>query len=239
MRYILIPVKELTRAKQRLAPLVSPEERARLARLMLERTFDTAARARGVDRLAVVTLSRPAAELAGRYGMEVVAEAAQTSESASVDFASRELERRGAEFVLRLAIDTPLMTPGDVEEIVSHRLAAPSAVIVPSYDGTGTNAILRSPPCAFRSRFGEGSLAKHLAEAGRSRARSKVVYLPRIALDIDGPEDLAVYMKLGAGSEIYDYLERLKMEERLEKYFASGDAPSRKTKAPPPHELSA
>ena len=86
MRYILIPVKDLTRAKQRLALLMTQEERTRLAWAMLENTFAAAAGARKVDRVAVVTLYAPAIELARKYGMELIAETEQISESASVDF---------------------------------------------------------------------------------------------------------------------------------------------------------
>ena len=86
MRYILIPVKDLTRAKQRLALLMTQEERTRLAWAMLENTFAAAAGARNIDRIAVVTLYAPAIELAEKYEMELIAESEQISESVSVDF---------------------------------------------------------------------------------------------------------------------------------------------------------
>src|SRR5215510_11822213 len=95
MRYILIPVKDLTRAKQRLALLMTQEERTRLALAMLENTLAAAAGARNVDRVAVVTLYAPAIELARKFGMELIAEAEQISESVSVDFGSKEAKKRG------------------------------------------------------------------------------------------------------------------------------------------------
>jgi 2-phospho-L-lactate guanylyltransferase len=141
MRYILIPVKDLTRAKQRLASLMTQEERTRLAWAMLENTFAAAAGARNVDRVAVVTLYAPAIELARKYGMELIAETEQISESASVDFGSKEAKKRGATAVLRLPIDLPLVTAGDIETILEHDAEEPSIVIVPSRDGAGTNAL--------------------------------------------------------------------------------------------------
>src|SRR5215210_8109574 len=102
MRYILIPVKDLTRAKQRLAGLMTQEERTQLAWAMLENTFAAAAEVTTVDRIAVVTLYQPAIALAEKYGMEVILEADQISESVSVDFGSREVTKRGARAVLRL-----------------------------------------------------------------------------------------------------------------------------------------
>lgn len=196
MRYILIPVKDLSRAKQRLAGLMSQKERTQLAWEMLERTFAAAARVRQIDRIAIVTLYEPAIVLAEKYGMEVILETEQISESASVDFGSREVCKRGATAVLRLPIDLPLITAEDIEAILAcDQPGASCVVIVPSRDGTGTNAILRRPPDLFPSHFGAGSLAKHLNEAETARAICKILELPRIALDIDEPEDLAELRK--------------------------------------------
>jgi 2-phospho-L-lactate/phosphoenolpyruvate guanylyltransferase len=215
MRYILIPVKDLTRAKQRLALLMTQEERTRLAWAMLENTFAAAAAARNVDRVAVVTLYAPAIELAGQYGMELIPETEQISESASVDFGSKEAKKRGATAVLRLPIDLPLITAGDIETIFEHDGEGPSIVIVPSRDGTGTNAILRRPPDLFPSHFGPDSLAKHLAEAAAAKAACRVIELHRIALDIDDPSDVSEFIRRGQGASAHELLSAMGIPDRL------------------------
>jgi len=216
MRYILIPVKDLARAKQRLAALMTQEERTRLAWTMLEGTFAAVARARNADRIAVVTLYKPAIALAEKYGMEVITEVEQISESASVDFGSRVAQSRGATSVLRLPIDLPLITTEDIEAILAHDIPAPSVVIVPARDGAGTNAMRRTPPDIFPSHFGPGSLAKHIKEAEQAQARCELIHLPRIALDIDDPEDVAVLMEQGRGSAVYELLVEMRISERLQ-----------------------
>lgn len=215
MRYILIPVKDLTRAKQRLAPLLTQAERTELAWEMLQNTFAAAAQTRTADRVAIVTLYRPAIELAEKYGMEVIREHAQISESASVDFGSQEAARRGAEAVLRLPIDLPLLTAADIETVLSCDSSIPSTVIVPSRDGTGTNAILRRPPQLFPSHFGPGSLAKHVAEAQAADVPCEILHLPRIALDIDEPEDLSALLRAGQPSPIQQWLLERGVAERI------------------------
>ena len=219
MRYILIPVKDLTRAKQRLAGLMTQEERTQLAWAMLENTFAVVAQVTNIDRIVVVTLYEPAIALAKSYGMEVALEIQQISESASVDFGSQEVTRYGAQSVLRLPIDLPLITVEDVETILTcdqqSNPSVPSVVIVPSREGTGTNAILRRPPSLFPSYFGAGSLARHLKEAERANARCQVIHLPRIALDIDEPEDLAELLKQGQGTPIGRLLKGMDIEKRL------------------------
>jgi 2-phospho-L-lactate guanylyltransferase len=219
MRYILIPVKDLARAKQRLAGLMTQEERTRLAWTMLENTFAAAARARNVDRIAVVTLYEPAIELARKYRMELIAESEQISESVSVDFGSKEAKNRGATSALRLPIDLPLITAADIETVLEcdgeHDARPPAVVIVPSRDGTGTNAILRRPPDLFPSHFGPGSLAKHLAEAKRAMADCKIIELPRIALDIDDPDDVSEFIRCGQGTPLHEALTTMNIPQRL------------------------
>lgn len=217
MRYILIPVKDLSRAKQRLSGLLTQEERTRLARVMLETTFAVAANVANVDCLAVVTLYPPAISLAEKYGMEVICETRQSSESASVDFGSSELIKRGATSVLRLPIDLPLLKTEDLELILNHQKPAPHVVIAPSRDGNGTNALLRSPPDMFPSHFGPGSLARHLREAEKMQAACEVLHLPRIALDIDDAEDLKELMKLGKeNNSLWEVLAEMKIADRIE-----------------------
>jgi 2-phospho-L-lactate/phosphoenolpyruvate guanylyltransferase len=215
MRYILIPVKDLTRAKQRLATLMTQDERTRLAWVMLENTLAAAAGARNVDRVAVVTLYPPAIELAEKYGMELIVETEQISESASVDFGSKEAKKRGATAVLRLPTDLPLVTAGDIETIFDHDVEAPSVVIVPSRDGTGTNAILRRPPDLFPSHFGPGSLAKHLAETAAAGANCRVIELQGIALDIDDPNDVSELIRRGQGTAVCELLTAMNIHRRL------------------------
>ncbi|MBO0858488.1 MAG: 2-phospho-L-lactate guanylyltransferase [Chloracidobacterium sp.] len=215
MRYILIPIKDLRRAKQRLALLMTQEERTRLAWAMLENTFAAAAGARNADRIAVVTLYAPAIELARKYGMELITETEQISESASVDFGSKEAKKRGATAVLRLPIDLPLITSGDIDTILEHDGEEPSIVIVPSRDGAGTNAILRRPPDLFPSHFGPDSLAKHLAEAAEAKAACRMIELHRIALDIDDPNDVSDFIRSGQGARVYELLAAMGVPKRL------------------------
>lgn len=215
MRYILIPVKDLTRAKQRLAALMSQAERTQLAWAMLENTFAAATQTRTIERVAVVTLYEPAIALAEKFGMEVILEREQISESASVDFGSRELLKRGAEAVLRLPIDLPLITAADIEQILACDQPTPSTVLVPSHEGTGTNALLRRPPALFPSHFGPGSLAKHQAEAQRLGVPCTLLNLPRIALDIDEPADVAALLRRDTHSPVGVLLKRLALDERL------------------------
>ena len=190
MRAILIPVKEFRRSKERLAPQHSEEERGALAEALCTDLFRVVAQVRSIDRVYVISREYRALSLARQLNWHVVSEREQISESRSVDEASRVCAAQGVRALLRLPIDIPLVTGGDIESLFAELDPAPSAVIVPSRDGTGTNALLRSPPDLFPSHFGPNSFALHLEEAERARIRIKVMRNERIALDVDEPKDL-------------------------------------------------
>jgi 2-phospho-L-lactate/phosphoenolpyruvate guanylyltransferase len=189
-RALLLPIKDLRNAKQRLASVLSSQERFELAEAMLA---DTIRAVRGVHRaqeIFVVTNYEPAMETAAKYGWEILREEQQISESASVDFASRLCAERGVTALLRLPLDLPLVQSADVDELLATECSSPATVMVPSRDGTGTNAILRTPPALFPSHFGPDSFAKHRSEAERIGARIIVRRNERLKMDVDDEADL-------------------------------------------------
>lgn len=190
MRAVLIPVKNLSSAKQRLASILSQADRTALAMVMMEDVFSAVAAARGLDAIFVVSNHGPALERARSLGWNLIRERRQISESDSVDRGSLTCVARGVATLLRLPIDIPLLLPSDVEAILAAAERPPACVLVASRDGTGTNALLRTPPALFRSHFGPDSLRKHLAEAATRGAQVCVLRNPRIGLDVDDEDDL-------------------------------------------------
>jgi 2-phospho-L-lactate guanylyltransferase len=206
---ILIPVKEFREAKQRLAPYFSSADRAALAEAMCRDFFSIVAEVRGVNRVFVISKELRALEWARALGWVTIPESQQISESDSVDAASGYCGDCGVEALLRLPIDVPLAQTQDIEAIFRELHSAPGAVIVPSSDGTGTNALLRTPPNLFPSHFGPNSFALHLAEAERCGVRARVFRNPRLELDIDEMEDLGnVAGLLPPGSATAQWLEK-------------------------------
>ena len=190
MRAILIPVKQFAEAKKRLAPHFSSAERAALAEAMCEDFFEVVAAVHSAERVFVVSKEPRALARAQRRGWETIREYEQISESDSVDAASQYCVAQGVNALLRLPIDLPLVEPQDIEAVFEAVTPSPAAVLVPSRDGTGTNALLRTPPGLFPSRFGPNSFALHLAEAERCGAGARVLRNVRLELDIDELEDL-------------------------------------------------
>jgi 2-phospho-L-lactate/phosphoenolpyruvate guanylyltransferase len=219
---LLIPIKEPQRAKTRLANLLSLEERQRLVWAMFEDLCLSLVAAKKAEHIFIVTNFQRAAERAGARGWQVLFEEAQESESASVDWASRLLRQQGFAAVMRLPADLPLVRGEDIDALLSLDLRPPAAVLVPSGEGTGTNAIIRAPADLFPSRFGPNSLALHQQEAARAGVKCLLVQNPQIALDIDEPQDLETFLAAGRATETLRLLEELKIAERLSGFRQSG-----------------
>ncbi len=190
MRAVLVAVKLASRAKRRLARFLTPEERIELAGLMFQHVASAISACRLAECRVVVGLEPRLESFDPGSGWEFLAEREQRSESASVDWASAQLENQGVRAVLRLPGDVPLLRARDVDTLLSRPLPCPGALMVPSRDGKGTNALLRTPPTVFEARFGPDSQRLHTAAARRAGVPLVVVRNPRLALDIDAPGDI-------------------------------------------------
>jgi 2-phospho-L-lactate guanylyltransferase len=215
MRAILIPVKDPTRAKMRLAGLLSPQERGRLVWAMFEDVARAAAQSKRADRIFVVTSCEPIMQAARSFGWGVIAEDRQLSESESVDGASRQLAQLGFDAVMRVPADLPMARAEDLDALLEFDLTPPASLLVPSRDGTGTNVLLRSPADLFPSRFGPNSLLLHLEEAARAGSPCSIVNNYRLALDIDEPADIAEFLAVGRGTRAHAALIEMGIFERI------------------------
>jgi 2-phospho-L-lactate guanylyltransferase len=198
LRALLLPVKRRENAKSRLAPLLSQAQRQALMTAMIADGFAAARAATAPARVYVVTADAEIAALAEGFGWTVLRESEQTSESASVDAASLLCEADGVTALLRLPLDLPLVTGADIDAVFAAGETA-EVVIVPSRDGTGTNAILRRPPTLFASSFGPDSLPKHMAAAARAGARLVLLENVHIGMDVDDEADLRALLPHAPG----------------------------------------
>jgi len=185
---ILVPIKNLADAKQRLSSILSSEERFALAQAMCEDVLQALANWRDRPAVAVVTSDRFARELAAGFNFEVVADD-NSGETNAIEMATAVCRERGEKSTLVVPADIPLIDGSEVQKVVDS--APPrGAVLVPDAAGRGTNAAWRSPSDLFPLRFGNDSFLPHLAAAKATGLPCVVLKLPGIARDVDRPEDL-------------------------------------------------
>ena len=193
----LMPVKGFRNAKQRLTPILRGEARELLAETMFRDVLHQVRAARGLTGTYVVTGDDKVANIAALAGAEVIRERAENGETAAVDFARQALKKSGCEAVLILPGDMPLVRAADVEQVLAQvpaSASAPFALLVPSHDRKGTNALLLAPPDVIPLRFGYDSFTYHLSQVSAQGLPIRFYENEHIALDIDEPKDLEKFL---------------------------------------------
>jgi len=222
---ILIPVKGLETAKQRLAPLLDAAERSALAMAMLEDVLRTLAAWPGCPPVALVTGDARARRLARRFGFEVIVDRENVGETAAIDQATRACRARGAASALVIPADIPLIEAAELEAVAKALPASPGdpgTVLVPSADGRGTNAVLRRPPALFPLRFGDDSFKPHWRAARATGQPCAVLRLRGIGLDVDTPADLAALLDAESRTESQALLLSWSVQQRCERLARAG-----------------
>jgi 2-phospho-L-lactate/phosphoenolpyruvate guanylyltransferase len=188
--WVVVLIKDFGSAKQRLQPVLGPKSRRALAR----RNARLAVRAAAAgDHVLVVAGGEEVADLAGLWGAEVLLEPEQEGQNVAAARGIARAVEGGAEAVLLLSSDLPLVTIDAVSEVLesASRIQAPVAVAVPAVGRGGTNALYLRPPSAIALHFGADSLAKFRQEAESVGANFVVHHSDAMALDLDEPGDLA------------------------------------------------
>jgi len=203
MKICLVPMKTLAHAKARLAEVLSPDERRELSLAMLA---DVVRAASALDAVWVLNSDEDATAVARAGGAEARADPAPGEGlNASLDAATTDAVDAGASGVLVLSADCPAARPEDVKALC----IGDGVVMAPDRYGTGTNALWRSPPAVIEVSFGGNSRRSHTALAHVHRTPFAVLPLPRLALDVDRPQDLDDVWALGPGEATRAVLERL------------------------------
>jgi|SRR5690349_15843864 2-phospho-L-lactate/phosphoenolpyruvate guanylyltransferase len=211
----LMPVKGFRNAKQRLSPLLNGPARELLAEAMFRDVLRQVRLTRGLGGTFVVTGDDKVAAIASSAGAEVIRETAENGETGAVDFARMELKNAGCEAVLILPGDMPLMRAADVEAMLAQvpaDAAAPFALLVPSHDRLGTNALFLAPPDVIALRFGYDSFTFHTSQAETRGLAVRFFENDRIALDIDEPKDLQRFLAYAENNQTSQVARKLLAE---------------------------
>jgi 2-phospho-L-lactate/phosphoenolpyruvate guanylyltransferase len=209
--WAVLPAKEVTLAKERLARALTRRLRRDFALAMLEDVIEALAGVAELSGIVVVTVDRHAAEIAMRYGAHVWTEGARDSHTGAVTAAARRLAASGCS-MLTIPGDVPLVESNDIARVLRLHSRTPSFTIVPAWDESGSNTIVCSPADVVPLRFGPDSFFPHLAAAQRVGLKPTIVHNTAIALDIDEPADLSEFMRHRPRKRSWTLLDRRRAE---------------------------
>jgi len=188
-RIVSVPVKDFIDAKQRLSPVLAPAQRRALAAAMLEDVLNALAGAR-VDAVWVVTRDAAVTAIAHRFHATVVSEVENRGHTAAVAAAQARAQAAGVGVFATIPGDIPCVTAREIDALLDAAAAPPCVVLAASRSGIGTNGAALAPPDAMPLRFGEPSFEEHVAGAKARGLSPRLLDLPGLALDVDGPADL-------------------------------------------------
>ncbi|MBL8291551.1 MAG: 2-phospho-L-lactate guanylyltransferase [Bryobacterales bacterium] len=211
--WAIIPIKDLYNGKTRLSPVLSPPERALLIEAMVDDVLSAFAEYAGMRVLIVTGDPRVAAKAEG-LGMETLMEEVCQSETAAVEAATAHAIEQGAGGTLVVPADIPLLRAKDVAGIVEGAPAR-GTLLVPGWDGRGTNAVIRRPAGLFPLRFGNDSFLPHRAAAEATGYPLVILENDQIGLDLDSPVELRRFLTVDRVTRTRRVVDTFDLKQRL------------------------
>ncbi|MFC7447322.1 2-phospho-L-lactate guanylyltransferase [Rhodococcus daqingensis] len=206
--HVLIAVKELGRAKSRLAGRLGPQERTALVLAMLRDTLAAAAGATGIAELTVITpdpvVARVARECGAGHYTDPAGEDLDRLNAVLRAAAADAQSSSGRGPVVALQGDLPCLRPHELSAALAAARAPRSLVV--DHHGTGTAAlIVLDPDADLDPRFGPDSARRHRL----SGAAVLTGDWPGLRLDVDTAADLDAAVRLGPGAATAAELDRI------------------------------
>lgn len=200
--YAILPVKPLRQAKSRLARALKAPTRAALVRAIFSRTLDVLAQVERITHTVVVSRDLTILELARQRANVTALAEAEAGLNSAITQGAAWAHRRGADAIISVPVDLPLLTAADLDAMLDLMLDAERCLIIaPDRRDDGTNVLLVRPPNAIRFAYGAASFNAHRAQAAAAGLRVHVYRSPSTGLDLDVPDDLALYQ---AGAKLLD-----------------------------------
>ncbi|MGH2514859.1 MAG: 2-phospho-L-lactate guanylyltransferase [Ktedonobacterales bacterium] len=188
----VVPINALALAKSRLAGTLAPEDRRELVLWMASRVLRAVQQSASVAALAVVSPDRDALQWASERGAIAISQDGGRL-NAGLFQARRWALACGAEALLVLLADLPLLTPEEVHTFVAvddTPAPAPTVALAPDRRRIGTNGLLLRPVDALPFAFGRASFSRHSELATTEGISPRVFASPGFAFDVDEPDDI-------------------------------------------------
>ena len=192
--WAVIPIKALEKAKTRLAPVLSLEERQKLVVQLFEHTVQELADWPLLEGILVVSNDPFFAQFAEPYGFEFLLEQQPSGLNASVKLAAEYLVNQGVERMLVIHSDLPWVSQQELNRLVE---AAPShgILIAPDRHQSGTNVLWAAPPLIIPFAYGCDSFQKHQELARQANCPMIIFHSEALGLDLDLPDDFSLYQQ--------------------------------------------
>jgi 2-phospho-L-lactate guanylyltransferase len=190
MNFAVLPMKPPSIGKTRLSEEFDASFRQALAAAMFADVLVALTRSRSIDKILVVTEDFDCARMAMLHGAEPVDDPGLSGHSEAAAYGANHAIGLGCERLLLVPGDCPALEPAEVDALFAIESTSPACCVVPDRHGSGTNALLMTPPLSIEPGFGPGSRERHLERCAEAGVHGEEVELASLAHDVDTPDDL-------------------------------------------------
>lgn len=194
--WAVVPVKPFRQGKSRLSSVLSEDERYMLNSTLFGNTLRSLTSAIGISQILVVSRDSIVLSMSREFGARTIQEEGPSNLNNALKLATGFAVMSGAQQLLVLPADLPLLNTMVVEEIIGRGGKFRQMVISPDRKQDGTNALMVSPADAIEYQYGPGSYKKHLAQACKKDLQIEVYQSKVLELDLDFPEDLDILRQM-------------------------------------------
>ena len=209
--WAVIPVKQISQAKQRLSPLLSTEERRDFFSAMLEDVLSMMVKIDFFEKIILATNCSHAISIAGCHGITHFETGPDDGLNQAAGETVNHLLENGIRDMFLIPADIPLINEEEINSVLKAHPSAPSLTIIPSRDKLGSNCILLSPPSRMPLKFGPDSYLRHQEIAQTNGLKVNPMEFQGFGLDIDEPKDLFELLKAEGNTRSQKYLRQLNL----------------------------
>ncbi len=188
--WAILPVKPLRSGKSRLSKVLSEEERAALNQNLLLNSLNVLSTLDRIDTILVVSRDPAVLTIARDYGAKTVLENGNPELNTALKRASLVAQTYFAQEIMVIPADLPLLKKEDLNRFLEYSGKPPEVLISPDRRNDGTNCLYINPAGLIQFCYGPGSFQKHIELGKRAGARTEIIEIESLGLDLDLPEDL-------------------------------------------------
>jgi 2-phospho-L-lactate guanylyltransferase len=194
----VVPIKDFSGGKKRLAAALSSQERIDLIVAMARDVLAALTACREIDKILIVSGDRAVERFAREEQVQFLLQESSAGLNPAITEAAKYLTSQGIQTMLAIHGDVPLLHPAALTEFISSASASPSLTIAPSNDDDGSNLMLCTPPNVIPFHYGAASFTRHRQAAEDADINARVFKDLTLGLDIDTPSDLKSFITHGA-----------------------------------------
>jgi 2-phospho-L-lactate/phosphoenolpyruvate guanylyltransferase len=162
---------------------------------MLNEVLQTISQSNVLEKIVVVSKDESALKIGKQFNAIEIYDEKEQGVNNAVAIADRYFLDEGFAATIVFPQDVPLIQTEDIDALFDFQMTGRCVLVVPSRKFDGTNALFRSPVNVMETHYDEDSYKIHLTTANNNAAKSALVLIRRIMLDVDDFSDLQIILK--------------------------------------------